>query len=293
MDDQKLLEVLLRSEHEEEAASALDRAGHSINNDDVWYPLGQNPGNFSVVGNQQEDPAAAFVEKIVNSIDAVLMCECHRAGVDPESEAAPRSLRDAVHQFFKIHDGRLDNLDAHQQTKLADRIQVVTTGSKNAPCYCIIDRGEGQTPEQFPHTFLSTTQSSPKIRIDFVQGKFNAGGSGSLQFCGKHNMQLVVSRRQPHAPAVDGDESASQWGFTVVRRRRPRSGERSSVFVYLAPRGRIPRFLADKLMVLPALESSKNQPPDPYIRGLDYGTVVKLYNYQWPGRGIATPRSQA
>ncbi len=286
MDHRTLFENLLYAEHESQVIDALNAAGYALDDDDTWVPLGDNAGNFSVVGNQQENAAAAFIEKVVNGIDAVLMGECYQRGINPESEAAPASMQEAVEQFFNVPGGRLDNLSSTEQTTLADRIHVITTGEKKSPCYCVVDRGEGQTPDQFPKTFLSTSRSSPKIRIDFVQGKFNAGGSGSLQFCGKHNIQLIVSRRQPYALPTD-DASAHLWGFTIVRRRRPRSGERSSVFVYLAPGGEVPRFEADTIKVLPG-KSSKNKPAPAYQQNLDYGTAVKLYNYQLGSRGLAT-----
>lgn len=286
MDNQTLFETILHSENEQQVVDTLVNAGYNLDNDDIWVPLGQNAGNFSVVGNQADNAAAAFVEKIVNSIDAVLMGECYRNNINPESSEAPGSMQGAVEQFFGAHGGRLDNLTPIEQGKLADQIHVVATGERDSPCYCIVDRGEGQTPEQFPETFLSTSRSSPKIRIDFVQGKFNAGGSGSLQFCGHHNIQLIVSRRQPYA-RTSSDSSADLWGFTIVRRRRPRRGERSSVFVYLAPAGRVLSFSADTIKVLPG-RSSKNYPGAPYVNELDYGTAVKLYNYRWSGRGIAT-----
>jgi hypothetical protein len=286
MNPKKLLESLLHAEDEDRVVNILESAGYSLDNDKIWLPLGDNAGNFSVVGNQQEDAAAALIEKVVNSIDAALMGECHRLGIDPESDKAPQSMQEAVEKFFAAKDGRLDNLTSSEQTALADRIHLIATGEKKSPCYCIVDRGEGQTPEQFPKTFLSTSRSSPKIRINFVQGKFNAGGTGSLQFCGHHNMQLILSRRQPYAPAP-GDESRDLWGFTIVRRRRPRSGERGSVFVYLAPDGKVPRFAADSLPLLPG-KSSKNNPAGAYAEALTYGTCVKLYNYRWNARGIAT-----
>ena len=288
IDSRHLLDKLLRAEHEDGVIEILNGAGYSVDKDDIWVPLGQNAGNFSVVGNQQENASAAFIEKVVNSIDAVLMGECYSRKIDPESDDAPDSMQEAVEQFFGVRGGRLDNLVPAEQTELADRIHIVATGEKsgNSACYCIVDRGEGQTPNQFPDTFLSTSRTSPKIKIDFVQGKFNAGGSGSLQFCGRHNIQLIVSRRQPYALPMD-DESAPLWGFTVVRRRRPRAGERSSVFVYLAPQGNVLRFGADAIRVLPG-SSRKNQPARAYAGNLEYGTAVKLYNYNLAASGMAT-----
>ncbi len=286
MHEKKLFETLLFAEHEDHVIDALDAAGYPLNDDSIWVPLGENAGNFSVVGNQQENAAAAFIEKVVNSIDAVLMGECFRLNIDPESMEAPSSMQEAVERFFHAKGGRLDNLTPTEQTELAQRIQIIATGERDSPCYCIVDQGEGQTPDKFPHTFLSTSRSSPKIRIDFVQGKFNAGGSGSLQFCGQHNIQLIVSRRQPYAHR-ESNESADMWGFTIVRRRRPRGGERSSVFVYLAPEQRVLKFKADSITALPG-RSSKNSPATAYTEHLSYGTAVKLYNYKWPASGIAT-----
>ena len=286
MEDYLLFNSLVQAEDEDTVVHTLEEAEHSLHNDDIWTPLGMNAGNFSVVGNQQENPAAALIEKVVNSIDAVLMAECYKADTDPTSDAAPGSMTAAVERFFGIRDGRLDNLTSKEHTALADRIHVIASGGRRSPCYTIVDKGEGQTPNKFPDTFLSTSRSSPKIKIDFVQGKFNAGGSGSLQFCGKHNLQLIVSRRQPYAPS-EGDDSSDMWGFTVVRRRRPRHGERGSVFVYLAPGGSVFRFSAPFIQVLPG-RSSKNRPAPAYQGRLEHGTAVKLYNYRWNARGIAT-----
>ena len=285
--EQTLCMELLQAEDEDEAVRILDRYGYSLDNKSAWHPLGENAGNFSTIGNQQEEGTAALVEKIVNSIDAVLLSECYSAGISPESSAAPRTMQDAVEKFLHVKDGRLGALDSSEQRELSQRINVVATGAKTAPCYLIIDNGEGQSPDRFKDTFLSTTRSSPKARIPFVQGKFNAGGTGSLQFCGKHNIQLIISRRQPHAPVAPTDKSADFWGFTVVRRRRPGQGDRSSVFEYLAPGGQILRFKVSSISVLPG-KSAPKRAPHPYDQPLSYGTCVKLYNYRWRGRGLAT-----
>jgi hypothetical protein len=286
MTDYELFEGLLRAEDEGEVVTILERSGYGLSVPSVWQPLGNNEGNFSVVGNQQENPSAAFVEKVINGIDAVLIGACHEAHVDPESADAPGTMQSAVETFFRVPDGRLDSLTAKQRTELAERVHVVATGSKTSPCYLVIDTGEGQTPEQFPHTFVSASQKSPKARVHFVQGKFNAGSTGSLQFCGRHNFQLIVSRRQPYAPAPN-DSSRDLWGFTVVRRKRASGGERSSVFVYLAPGGLVPRFAKNVIPALPS-PSSKNSPCVPYAEPLAYGTCVKLYNYRWKANSLAT-----
>lgn len=285
--EEQLCTDLLHAEDEDEAVQLLDSYGYSLDNKSAWRALGENAGNFSTIGNQQEEGTAALVEKIVNSIDAVLLGECYAAGISPESSAAPKTMQDAVDRFLGVKDGRLGALDRSEQRELAQRISLVATGAKTSPCYLVIDDGEGQTPERFRDTFLSTTRSSPKARIPFVQGKFNAGGTGSLQFCGKHNIQLVISRRQPNAPVLPGDDSGNLWGFTVIRRRRPQAGDRSSVFEYLAPNDKILRFAAPSILALPGKPTQKKA-PKAYDEPLSYGTCVKLYNYRWRGRGIAT-----
>src|SRR5687768_4571670 len=96
MDAHKLFEQLLHAEDENEANAILERAGYGLDNEAVWRPLGDVENNFSTVGNQQTEPTGALVEKVINSIDAVLMTECFRNGLDPEGPDAPSDMAAAV-----------------------------------------------------------------------------------------------------------------------------------------------------------------------------------------------------
>lgn len=290
MDNFSLFDSLLHAESEDEVELVLQEAGFLEHNPDYWRPLGHRKNNFSMVGNQQTEASAALVEKLVNGIDAVLMSECFKLGLDPEGAKAPTSMAEAVQEFFKVRDGRLDNLVATQRTELAERIHLIAVGSKEAPCYLVVDKGEGQTPADFPMTFLSLGESN-KTRIHFVQGKYNAGGTGVLQFCGKKNYQLIVSRRHPEAPSRPDDATRGLWGFTVVRRHRAAAGEKSSMYVYVAPGGQVPTFSADSIKVL-AGESKKNSPAEAYSMGLTHGTCIKLYNYRWKKKSLATAEAR-
>jgi hypothetical protein len=58
--------------------------------DENWFPLGGDVKMFGIVRNQQSSPIAALVEKVTNSIDALLMRKCFESGVDPQSPYAPR-----------------------------------------------------------------------------------------------------------------------------------------------------------------------------------------------------------
>lgn len=285
MDDLTLFTRLLRAEDESEVDAILKRADYGLENENAWRPLGDMENNFSTVGNQQTEATAALVEKIINAIDAILMAECFRAGIDPEGAEAPPTMSAAVERFLRVRAGLLANLDAQRRTELAKKIHVVAVGEKGSPCYLIIDSGEGQTPEAFPDTFLSLNRSN-KLRIPFVQGKFNSGGTGVLQFCGLHNMQLILSRRHPQAPCRPDDGSRDLWGFTIVRRMRPTAGRKNSMYLYLAPGGKVPRFRAEAVNVLP--EDRSTIAPRPYAAGLTHGTCVKLYNFRWKGHSIAT-----
>ncbi len=251
MDYLSLFNELMNAESEDAVESVLIRADYLNDNPRIWTPLGNVENNFAQIGNQQSDPTGALVEKIINGIDSMLMAESFIRNIDPE-----------------------------------DNINLVAVGSRSHPNYLIIDSGEGQTPAKFPNTFLSLLRSN-KIRIPFVQGKFNSGGTGVLQFCGDKNYQLIVSRRRPGCPIDPDDQTGNQWGFTLVRRLLPSGGRRSSMYVYLAPDGQVPSFEANAIRVLPG-KSKSNQPAPPYAVDLPYGTCIKLYNYRWNARSLIT-----
>jgi len=268
---------LLKSEMEEEVVAILKEYGY-WDDRSVWKPYGDIQNNRSIVSNQQSSAVAALVEKLVNSIDAVLTAECFRSGVDPKSPNAPQSMRDATQRFFGIRDGRIQSLDSSERTGLAQRIQLVACGTKEKPAYIIVDDGEGQSPDQFPDTFLSLVREN-KIRIPFVQGKFNMGGTGVLQFAGENSFQLIISKRQPDTSSDDDDKD--KWGFTLVRRLYPDSDHPQSMYVYLAPQDKILRFEADSLPLRPG------RFPNAYEGELTAGTCIKVWNYKMQ-KGLKT-----
>ncbi len=265
---------LVKAETEEEIIQILKKTGHWDNESD-WHFVGDNENNFSTIGNQQSRADAALVEKIINSVDAVLLREAYRKNIDPKGSDAPKSTQDAVEKLFEVKEGKLGNLSSSKRSELAKNIRLIATGSQTKPNYIIADLGEGQGPEAMPGTFLSLN-SSNKLRIPFVQGKFNMGGTGSLQFCGRHNLQLILTKRDPNI--VNG--SKNDWGFTLIRREDPRQGVKSSVFKYLRPSGQIPSFSANTLNILPG------EYPNPYAEPMQFGSFIKLYNFDL--RGLKT-----
>lgn len=286
MDNYELFDQLLKAEGETEVDDVLKKTGYHNDDSNLWQPFGGFGMNLNQINNQQSDATAALVEKLINSIDAVLMAECYNADIDPKGADAPRSMAEAVARLFKVKDGRLENLTAAERTKLAERIHFVATGTKKEPCYLVVDRGEGQTPDSFKDTFLSLTKQN-KDDIPFVQGRFNCGGTGVLPFCGNHKYQLIVSRRHPSCPVASGDVTKELWGFTIVRRQRPAPGRKSSMYVYLAPGGSILTFSRTSILTFPG-QSSKNRPAPPYAVELPHGTCIKLYNYRWKKKTLVT-----
>lgn len=288
-DWRRVFEELVRAETEPEVAAVLAR--HGLLDERLWLPLGGEENNYSIVGNQHTDPTGAMVEKIINGIDALLMRSCFEAGLDPESDSAPRTMAEAVERFFGVANGRLGDLTPREQTTLAMNLRLIAVGLKTEPSYLIIDGGEGQTPRAFPDTFLSLAKAN-KLRIPFVQGKYNAGGTGVLPFCGTENYQLIASRRAPHAPVATDDPTRDLWGFTLVRRIRPTAADRrrSSMYVYLAPGGAVPSFASAVIDVQP--RDRQRAPAEPYAESLEYGTVIKLYNYRWRAKSVATTEAR-
>lgn len=181
--------ALLRAETEQEVESILSSNGYMSDDQSIWWPFGDNENDLGTINNQADNATQALVEKIINSVDAVLLAKCFEERIDPRSEAAPSTMSEAAEKFFGVRNGRLDSIDSQERTELADNIHFVATGSKTQPNYLIVDRGEGQTPRQMPNTFLSLNKKN-KWGIPFTQGINNSGGTGVLPFCGEQRYQL-------------------------------------------------------------------------------------------------------
>jgi len=279
----------MRADCQDDVVATLSDVGY-WDNPKCWQLFDGNENNYSTIGNQQSRSEAALVEKIVDSIDARLANACLEKAIDPESPAAPQSIREAIARFFEgkagslgPDAGRVKNWPNHQRTSQARLITVAATGLKpeqGDPCITISDAGEGQAPSRFLHTFLSLNRSN-KLRIPFVQGKFNMGGTGALQFAGKHNLQLIVSRRNSALQNAQTPERDRRWGFTLVRREDPPAvapgAPRSSKYTYLAPEGgQVLTFEADSMPLFPEGQKA-------YGREHAWGTLIKLYEYEMKG----------
>lgn len=232
-----------------------------------WYPVGANESNYGIIENQQSNPIAALVEKVTNSIDALLMKKCLEKGIDPKGNEAPKSMNEAVLCFYGKQDLDMWNQKASGNSfrrKQALDIQLVADGPPRNTSVIIYDNGEGQHPDAFEDTFLSLVRGN-KNEIQFVQGKYNMGGSGAIVFCGKKGYQLIASKRF---------DNTGQFGFTLVR-EHPLSKEetqrkKNTWYEFIKIDGVIPRFDCTELDL------------KLHDRIFKTGTVIKLYSYQFP-----------
>lgn len=88
---------LAKAESEQEVINIIRKAGY-WDNQKNWKFYRGIENNFSVIGNQQSLPESAIVEKIINSVDAMLTRECLRRKIDPE---ACMQLLEMILSFLK------------------------------------------------------------------------------------------------------------------------------------------------------------------------------------------------
>lgn len=263
-DKKELFRQLFIAKDEIELQSIID-ANNSIFDNSNWKPLGDNKSNYGVVKNQQSNPIAALIEKVTNSIDALLTKKCYERGDEPNSNKAPQSMEEAIETFYKGNNWDLPSF----RKKQAEEIQIIADGkgprtqrTQYATSVIVYDNGEGQHPEKFEDTFLSLLRGN-KNNVQFVQGKYNMGGSGAIVFCGKKRYQLIASKRYTN----DGE-----FGFTLIREHPKQDSDQAKEtwYEYLLIDRKIPSFPIDELDI--NLENRKFQT----------GTIIKMYSYQFP-----------
>ena len=260
VDMKQLFKELYFAQTEEEVDKVINKHP-DIFQQENWYPLGGNENNFGGIENQQSNSIAALIEKITNSIDAVLIKKCWQVGINPKSGQAPKSMEEAKAKFFANH-GDWDLPSKRKEQ--SENIQIIADGPRLNPSLTIYDDGEGQHPEKFERTFLSLLEGN-KTEIHFVQGKYNMGGSGAVVFCGKKRYQLIGSKKY---------DNTGRFGFTLIR-EHPLSKEEEKVkkstwYEYLKVDEEIPAFHA------------KQQNLELYNRTFTTGTIIKLYSYDLP-----------
>ncbi|MFC1594101.1 hypothetical protein ACFL38_02115 [Candidatus Omnitrophota bacterium] len=267
-----LLKRLISAETESEVDKIID-SHLMLSNENNWKPFGGFRGNFNQIHNQQGKAIPALVEKPINSIDAILIKKCRLAGIDPESSFAPKSINEAIEKFYGIKKGDFSD-HPKLRREVAESIQILATGSKNNPNISIYDDGEGQHPVDFEDTFISLNKDN-KLKIKFVQGKYNMGGTGAIPNCGSKKYQLIVSRKDPRL--LNGKDDL--YGFTLVRLHQVTStGEyKNSWYEYCVDNN-------SSIFICKHKELDVGL----FNRKFVSGTFIKLFNYDLPRRSDVT-----
>ncbi|MBS1733619.1 MAG: hypothetical protein JST02_10010 [Bacteroidetes bacterium] len=260
--DLRILFLALYNAKTEDEVDFVIKKFPEIFKNENWSPIGGNESNYGIIENQQSNPIAALVEKVTNSIDAILTRKCLENKVQPSSTEAPKTMEDAVKNFFPEY----KNWDLPSPRKnQAENIQVIADGPPRNTSVVIYDNGEGQHPEDFDTTFLSLVRGN-KNNIMFVQGKYNMGGSGAIVFCGKKGYQLIASKKF---------DCTGFFGFTLVREHPFKKGEaeykKNTWYEYLKVNRKIPAFDLKGDLDLRLLN-----------RKFKTGSIIKMYSYQFP-----------
>jgi len=241
-----------------------------------WIFYGDNFNNVGTVEGQMRDADNALMEKAINSIDAILMRRCYEEGIDPRDKTkAPKSVTEAIERFF----GGKEKLRKKRAEFAKEWLRITAEGKKDLPTITIIDKGEGQQPNDIKGTILSLHKDI-KARIPFVYGTYNQGGSSPLGYAaqkpGSYDFnypQLVLCRRAAKIQDKTRAKNSDHYGFTIVRRR---FDYEASMFTY-------EYFVEEKT------EDIFSFPSDTPITVDDYdfveGCLIKLYDYELPQRG--------
>ena len=97
--NKEILLSLLEAKTAEEVKAIVD--GNVFFKTCEWIPYGGRSNNVGAVDGQMREADNALMEKITNSIDAILMRRCYEESIDPRNHnEAPKSVSDAVEKFF-------------------------------------------------------------------------------------------------------------------------------------------------------------------------------------------------
>ena len=213
--NKEILQRLLELTSSEDIAKLIENDDFFKSDNCKWMPYGKRENNAGQVEGQMKNSSNALVEKLTNSIDALLMRQCYEVeGEAPDSKnpKLPKSLSEALTRYF----GGEDKINKKRSEWAKQHLVVLAEGNKKKPTLTIIDRGEGQSPKALQNTIVHLS-GSIKRNVDFVFGKYHQGGSAAIRFCGSKAKcyQLVLSRR---AESIADKSKTNDWGFTLVRK---------------------------------------------------------------------------
>lgn len=183
-----------------------------------WVPVGGKPNNSGII-NVASDPGRSLVERLTNSVDAVLELEHDIHNGKPDC----RTPREAASAWLGIPQDGLSGLTTRQRQQLADNVVIrMTLGEdrREARTVQVRDSGIGITPAQMRMTILSLNESN-KWQKHYLAGTFGQGGSSTFAA----STYTVIVSRHLEDPVV---------GFTVVKYHDlPAAQYKTGHYVYL------------------------------------------------------------
>src|SRR5690348_16089965 len=100
-----------------------------------WLPYGGFSNNTGIINGQMKEPENSLIEKITNSIDAILMRKCLETGIDPKDRTkAPKDMEEAINLYF----GGRDKIRKNRSEFAKQMIRVTAEGKREKPTITII-----------------------------------------------------------------------------------------------------------------------------------------------------------
>ncbi len=262
MDLRRIFLDLYEATTERQLEVALRKHKTVIRKAGKWQPIEDDQQMAAVVANQQVSPIGAIVEKLTNSMDALLLRRCAKSKIDVESEHTSSVMENILSVAYPARDKwRQPAARREEALNLQVLVDGYQKGRRGGPSVVVYDNGEGQEPGDFLNTFLSFQGS--RHNVPFTYGTLGVGGTTAFPFCGKKGYQLFLSKKNTAG-------ASNMAGFVLVRRR---VDDEASLFKYeyLTIDGEIPSFeLTDGLDL------------GLHERQFTGGTVCKMFSYDFP-----------
>lgn len=209
----RLLNAFLKAADSAEVTKIIDALPP---NEYRWVPFGGTTGNKGQI-KIATDPVRALVERITNSIDAVIERGIQEANIpdiltlsnERRTELGLTSPHDAITRYVP------NKTDSYI-------VVAVTPRERWEQCTVdIFDRGIGIKPEMMPKTILSLSGSN-KVSKPYQAGMYGQGGASSIGRVASNGYVIIASRAK-----------GSPVGFTVVRYEKPTDADKRGHYSYL------------------------------------------------------------
>jgi hypothetical protein len=198
----------------------------------------------TVSKNSRGNAILSLNEKHVNSIDSIIEKKALMNKLNPKNyNEAIEYLKD-----FSVENVVKQNLRFNSLAYLNElQIFLISKGKgkgKNdidIPTYSLIDKGCGQSFENFSNTFLNAGFSN-KINKFYLTGCFNTGSYTILNFLNGNKYQLILSK-VPKELQDPNSKYSDHWTWTITRKFTAIKGkERLNTYRYLVINGELPHF---------------------------------------------------